>query len=607
MRSMRASAEEPTSGAPVARQGGSRRRPDRAWLPALAVSVASAATILLRLRISSPQPYGVHGGEYGEHAQRLYIVGLWRADEPSGLLDFVAAADNAYPPLLDILTAAMGGLLGHRAEDVVWTSIGWLALLAASIAWGARSLGARPATAAAAWAATWMLPVLHASATRYYFDLPMSALCWLSLACLLAAGRADREPRRFALAAAAGAVLTAACMVKWTALPFGLIMLGAAGLAALLSPAADGEGSGAARHARRVAPAVVSVVVLAIGVRLFLGLSHSSLDAMSTTFLESEPPGGLLGWIASVAPGPLRGPLHRAALQAPELPLRLIFYALRGTFTLYSPLLALPIAAGCALWVARHRGGIFLLGTIAVGHVGFVALCVPIADERFLTTAAPLPVLAAVLGWSTLDVRPRRAVAVVTALAAAWVAWDFHFDDSDRGAPRDVLWYVEFQGDGAQVTHAGLGLESSGGDRGWVRRDEERDHRLAFREALWRAAEGCEASHLALTHDLIVNGADKTWWTYRELLDRLDRDSREGTRQTRRVDHVCQLPPDSAADLVLFVAMDESAPALPECLGEVRSAWRYEGFVPDPDGGPGAGVWTGRERPACGPLSGSPP
>jgi len=43
--------------------------------------------------------------------------------------------------------------------------------------------------AAPAAAATLLVPAAHGFATRYYYDLPMIALLWLGVACVLAAGQ----------------------------------------------------------------------------------------------------------------------------------------------------------------------------------------------------------------------------------------------------------------------------------------------------------------------------------------------------------------------------------------------------------------------------------
>ena len=75
----------------------------------------------------------------------------------------------------------------------------------------------REGLAGKAFLATALIPALQATALRSYYDLPMTAVLWLAMA-VVTSGLPWRGVW-------AGLCLVAATLIKWTALPFGGVML----------------------------------------------------------------------------------------------------------------------------------------------------------------------------------------------------------------------------------------------------------------------------------------------------------------------------------------------------------------------------------------------
>lgn len=548
--------------------------------------------VWVHLGIHAPQPYSVHGDEYVEHAQRVAMAVELSEGGWAHPLTFLERADTDYPPGIYLAALPVGMLLGHAAERIVWTWMGWVVLLGLAMAWIVGSLGGPAFARAAAFAGAFLIPAISASATRYHFDLPMLALVWLALA--LALGTWDRPDRRERLAGGGlvGLAVFGAVLMKWTAAPF----VGCALVGALLARSRDGA-AWKASVVRRLPAAGTSIAVAGVLIAGFLAISARSLDGMSMTFTFGEQlPEGLSAFIA-LFPAPIARGLSQVAVQAPQLPDRLTFYGLSAVFAVFSAPVAVLVALPALRWMAVDRRGIVVLGVFLVGGLGFLALSVPIADARFLLPLAPIPVLAALLGWSTLGPRTRTLAGVVGAVAALAVTADFHLAVWPGNHEGQMVWRGDLGPGGAPVEHRRLGLASSTSDRGWVRRDEARPHRHAFREALWAARLACDDGMLGLTTGLISYGADRYWWIYRAGLARL----------AGEPDHVgspgevCEMQnPEVAVASVLFVeAAGASDRSLPSCLSGIDARWRWEGYVADPDGGPGAAVFLLEGTPSC--------
>ena len=186
-----------------------------------ALVVAAVCTIFM-VRIHR-QPIQPAGGDsvYTEHRDRLHVLEALRRADLSQPRLLVRSLDNAYPPGLHVFTAALGALSGHWVDDVVWTGLVWLALLALGVGGCAAALTGSRLAGLAAFGATMLLPAGQAAATRYYYDLPMSAWLWIML--WGARARWERRPGRGGVGA--GALLAMACLTKWTAASFGVMFL----------------------------------------------------------------------------------------------------------------------------------------------------------------------------------------------------------------------------------------------------------------------------------------------------------------------------------------------------------------------------------------------
>ncbi len=561
----------------------------------LAGAIAAAVTVIawIHLGIHSPQPYSVHGDEYVEHAWRVSLAvelaqGAWAHP-----IRFLRSADTDFPPGIHLVGVPLGVVFGHAAERIMWAWMGWVALLGISLAWVVRSLGGPPSARAAAFASAFLIPAVPASATRYHFDLPMLVLTWLAFA--VALGTWDRPPRRDRLIGGAltGLAVFGAVLMKWTAVPFVACALAGAFLAHPRDPVRWTDAL------RRRLPAVGAAAVVAGAlIAGFLAISSKSLDQMSLTFTFGEALPGSLASFLALLPAPIARGLTRVAVQAPLLPQWLSYYALSAVFAIYSVPVALAVAVPGLRWLATDRRGAVALGVFLVGGLAFLTLSVPIADARFLLPLAPIPMLAAVLGWSTLGPRLRWTVGALGVVAALAVTADFHLAVWPGNHEGQIVWRRDLGPGSADVEHRGLGLASSTNDRGWVRRDEARPHRHAFRQALWQTRAACSAGALAVSTDLVTYGADRYWWSYQAGLARLaDPDG----AVTLPPGEICEMQsPEVDIATVLFVTASSPADRLvPACLAEVDARWRWEGWVPDPDGGPGAAVFVLLGTPSC--------
>jgi hypothetical protein len=470
------------------------------WAAPLAVATAVAAIVGVRLAGAPVEAYGELGAEWIEHFERVRVAQVWGYDR--GLLSFLFAADGAYPPLLHIVTLPFGALVDHRAEGVVWTGLLWLGLLAVGLGLVARGLAPeRPRIVAAAAVGALLLPAAHGAAARYYYDLPLTALLWLSAGLVLALG-----PRRpVAAGVAAGLTLAAAALVKWSAIPLAAPLL----LGALLSCRFDGE-----RPVRsRALIAAVLALSFALPTGAYLAGSSRSWTEMMHTFGPEDDAAAAMG---EAALRPLRAD---PKLQAPDRSDRSggrverLGWYLRGLlFAVLSPLGAVVLLGLALPWLLRRGPGGWLIGGTVAGQLAFCVLAVPPLDERFVLTLAPALALAAALGWGELDgPRLRAATAAVAIAAGLWIAADFHLGEDVALDPQTTVAMDE--------PLAGLGLTGSWERRGWGRADRRRPTRLAFREQLWALVEQTGAQRIGrIGGPLIDPFGDVGWWRYRALL-----------------------------------------------------------------------------------------
>ena len=524
------------------------------WTGPLAFT--SSALLLLGLLIHRllPDPvevYGDSGAGWIEHLALLRTAETW-ARTDGGLLDRLRAVDGLYPPLLHLRTLPVSALFDHDPAAVFTMPLG-LGLLAAALASLTRSLGGRPWVAATA---ALLLPALHASAARYAYDLPMTALLWGGAALLVAVPRGG-----ILLAGAAGIAFGSACLLKWSALPFGLPILLGAGL---LLPS-WGE--------RARAIAVAALVATAL-IGLFLWNGSSSFGAMAGATFQPPPDTLLPTWLEAL---PLGHSLGAMAVQAAHLDAaRLAFYPLRLATTVFSPLLILPFLWGLGDWLRARAPGAPLLLLPLLGHGLFLLLLLPPTDERFLLPL--LPALA--LAWS---LGARGWLLPLGLGVASWVAIDQH-----SGGPG-----AAFPPDSSDPERSGmewrprLGLSTSWDRRGWVRADQREPDRGPLRERIMEEVDACGATVILVPDALVETRGDANWWAAAALRAQLG----EGGPGAPTL-QVEPWPPTSRqgppADLLL---LPEPRAALGLAPAEPGARWRQVRLIVDPQGGSSVSVW----------------
>lgn len=473
----------------------------RARLPVAAFCLAIALIVATRLLRTPMDAYGDSAAQYIEHLARLRVVlRIEQGVDPSPLAALVQL-DGLYPPGLHLFTAGLGRFIGHRAEVVVWTGLLWWGALVIAVGACARSL--RPGAGAWAMAATAAIPALHASATRYYYDLPMTTLIWAALAVLLGAP----SGRPLLRGAGAGALLTAACLVKWSALPLGLPLLAGA-LAVLVRV----DRTAAVRSGATLA------VVTGLALGAFIVAGSTSFGAMSgATF---QPPPGMdaarFAWLLSLPGGSV---LRAMVLQVVSLGAsRASFYPTRLIATVLSPTLALALAPLTASWLRDRASGwpLLLIGT--TGTAGFLLLLVPPLDDRFLLTLAPALGLVAALGAAALPRPAALGAALLGGTLALGVAADLHLRAPTTPLHRTAGQLRPDDLDGRQVVwQAGAG--SSWDLRGWSRSDTARRDRTPLRRAVDAALSRCRPATLEARQPGTVTAfGEDNWFAYREAL-----------------------------------------------------------------------------------------
>ncbi len=555
-------------------------------LPALLFAVLSTI-VLMRLHDQPMQPYGTDAAHYIEHTARLDLVKTLRdvdfgANGSDSIGSFIEDLDGSFPPLLHLLTAALGGLSSHSTDGVLWTGLLWLGLLAAGIAGITRVLSGSSRIAAAAFCTTALLPAAHASATRYYYDLPMTTLLWLMVFSLLAL-------RKHPLVAAlvTGSLLFAACITKWTALPFGLLMLAGAALCTVK----NGPSTPASGRWGRIAAPIGAAAIAGIATLIFLDLAvnHDSFTAMLGDIGERGEiwgPQGVDTGRFSAAFDHIFRDLQPLSAQ------RLRFYGVRIVTSVFSPGLLLLLLSMSALWAIRSRSGWPLIMVTILGQGAFLLLRIPPTDERFVLTMAPALTMAAALGWGELPARARSPVAAVFIVLSLAVAADFHLSprDSESGPKRAL-------GEEGLSDLMLWGLNDSSDQRGWARHDQQRDNRDDAREKLWAELAACDtdvfkvAAERSLVGDRAARG-DLYWLRYRSRLSELE----EGGR-TQRVLLSCDEANQDERQLALSAVRPSTEPRRPRCISTAK--WKLEGLVPVGHSGRKVALWSPLGNKQC--------
>ncbi len=577
--------------------------------PAIAMFVCITLIVWARLLAVPLSPYGSNGAAYIEHGARVHAavtVSRWltRTDWPDGE-NLVSALDDSFPPLLHVMALPVTWLFGGRVGPVAAAGVLWLLLMGWAAARITTLVTGRASTGVLVAAGVFALPGLHGSAARYYFDLPMSSLLWASVAVLMS-GWHHRARRAGVLGGLLG---LAACLTKWTALPYLALMLAGAALTKQLS----GRDDQPTLRVRARAEALLAYLgTLGVGIGAYLwaaGSDNSLIFTVRESALDNshdEGGGGLVRAALGMIPTLLRGD--------PERRFRLVEHAEGLAFAVFSPILLLATVLLLAVWLVRsRRGWPFVLAT-AVGQLVFLVVWIRPVDERFLLAMAPALVLGAGIGLAALPGGVRRSVGAALFVVGVLVAFDFHH------MPKTALSTLWTESDLWGPRHApypppprprGLGASTSAQGRGWVRHDEEQDHRTALRRALLVRVADCEAELFAAMDGkpfITVDGSHD-WFGFETVRRQLWDLSREAPSvyplnwepdpdyapqpdnfEAPKV-HACS--PDDELPLATLVFADAPvgrAPVPPECPRSTR--WRHLGTVADPDGGAGIALWS---------------
>ena len=452
---------------------------ERRWTQVLVgLTAAFMTTRLLRWPLES---YGDSAAQYIEHLARLRLIERVREGLPGSPLEALKALDGLYPPGLHLVEAAWGALVGHSAEAVLWLGFGWWLLLCGSVAKLARNLWPdRPQVGPLAFSATALVPALQATALRSYYDLPMTSLLWLALAVLTSAARFR--------GVWAGLALVGAALIKWTALPFGVVMVGALVLV---------QGRPLLR------PALSALSMLGLWSVVFIGAGAESFSTMGGATFQPAP-----GVSVSGAEGPLRW-IAVAIANAAQWDLqRLLFYPERLITTVLSPVGALVLGGAVVRGGSTNRRALTLAGLIGAGQVAFLLLLVPIQDDRFLLTVAPGLALVAATGLAgRMRAAAAAAMVLVSADAHLWSPVVLGGEGDARPAAMD-----------GRAWTPRLGMSSSVDRRGWSRSADMLDNKTEAREQLWQAVVGCGGGVVDASERLLSPTGDLNWWTYRRTL-----------------------------------------------------------------------------------------
>lgn len=560
-------------------------RPSRIGWVAGAVVVAVSALVWTRLARDGVLPYGTDGAAYLEHLARIRVLEQWGEFEGWNLWAFLLRNDAAFPAMLHLLTLPVGAVFGHSAEVAAATGLGWYLLLAFATGSAAAQVSGKPGAGALGAMGVLLVPSLQGLATRYYFDLPMTALLWLMVALLLITR--DRHP--VAGGIAAGLLLFVASTIKWAAAPYGAILV----IAALVVRSADGPTLRQRWRQRAPAGLLAGAVSGGLIAAYMAGLPETSsfghqahITVPDAADLDATG-GGLVA-------------VRWAAIEFGDL----AFYPLRLVASVVSPLLA---AVGLALGVVWIRAGARSASLVVLGAGGIVAfhlLAVPPLDDRFLIPVVPAFVIGAALGFDAIRPDRRTASGAAVLAVAALVAADFHFfPETPLTQPVEVL--PERDENSPRTTFRGLGAASSVGQRGWVRADEADSSRALFREVLYQRVTWCRPSCLGARRERTLGGdigglafaGEEVWWKYRSVLDGVtDRGPEELTITTSCSTSLAPLRP-CEADLIIERVLPGDPPWLPQCLNP--DDWVHVGIVVDPEEEMDASLWRLKDTGVC--------
>ena len=426
----------------------------------------------LRLWGHPIEAFGADGAQYIEHRARLEMLTQLRAGLNGNILEALVALDGAYPPGLHLVEIAWGAVFGHSAVAVLWLGFVWWVALALAVGVLARRL-VPGGVHVGLWCGVAMLcvPAVQATALRSYYDLPMTVLLWWALV-VLVGSHSWRG-------VGAGVLWVGAVLIKWTALPFGAVMVGAWMLVG---------------DKRAVRSGLTALSVVGCWTVVFLGAGAESFATMGRATFQTSVDFGLE---------------------------HLGFYLVRLISTVLSPVGAvLSVVAMVLLWRSPKGGpgkvshSVWaLFGLIAGGHLAFLCWVVPVMDDRFILSLVPGIVLLVGVG---LAQSPR--LAVVAAVAMFGVAVDAHWPSSPTNIPDGDGWPTAKQG---RVWVPRLGMSSSVERRGWSRSSDMRPDKTAQREALWLALLRCGGGRVGGDDTLISGAGDGHWWQYRRLLSQL--------------------------------------------------------------------------------------
>jgi len=514
-----------------------------------AAGFAAVAFVQVRISLSDVQRYGDDGAPWIEHLERLRVLQALRSPGAG----WFERLDGAYPPPLHLASAALwpvGAGLGDVA--VTRTSVLWLLLLATAVAAVAHRW--KPEAAPWAFAFACFLPAAQGAASRYYYDLPMTAMLWAAVAAGVV-GLTRSGPRA---GAAYGALWAVACLVKWTALPLGGLML----VALLLDPRELGL-------RRRVEAVVVAVLVAAGAVLLWRALAGEGSFAATAgaTFGGDRSSVDLAARLDDL--------LHFTRMHGTFGRDRLAFYPAALVTHVLSPLGFAALAAPLGLWLVRGVGRPALLLLVAL-PIGFFVALVPVVDQRFALTLGPALLLAAAIGVTAL---PRRGEVVVGAVllgALVLASAEHHFGVPPL--PRERIEIVRLNQLDHTTSYAeGIALADSFEDRGWGQRGDERPSHRDARDTIVGFLDACAPAHVAVA-DLGPNAPpveDRIWLDYLTLRATLLGRPFHLTRGCSNAD---------GADLVLGANLEERPPCVPPdwvdaATLELPDTFDYDGHV----------------------------
>lgn len=573
----------------------------RLRLSTLALALGIAGIVVLRILGDGVPPYGTDGAQYIEHIARLTARSHLQNWDGWNLWTALVAADGSFPATLHFLTLPFGAVFGHSAETTTLTGICWLGLLATAVGSVTRRVSGRSDLGWMALSACLLVPAFHGMAARYYYDLPMLAMLWAGVALMVRAQGA----RLILYGLLAGCCFLLACLIKWSAIPYGLFL----GFGALLLPR-----HGAAPSIRgRVSLALITGMPVALGLALYFGgiegissfghQAHITVPAAQQQHGQAGP--SLGGLVLLFGELPARLAAHSVA--------SLAFYPLR----MVSSLLSLPLAVllGVLLW--RWWRGLRLgaagLATMVGGWTVFHLAVVPVLDDRFLIVVLPAFVVAAALGIGELSApRARRLTRGIAALGLL-TAVDVHFvHEGWLSSPIELISERPVLGDGSLGTPGTVlrGLSSAGSTdhRGWARRDEvgaagRRADRRTLRDAVWVVAREQQAVVVGGTVEsgAIDPAGDRDWWEYRSQLaawtDGRGATSFSGVSPAAiSGSRVCRSSGsalwDNSDPTHLLLPVVSPWARLDPCVRP--EDWELTQRIDDPEGGPGVTLWRRR-------------